>query len=222
MLLKRFVFACLGLLLGSLTVTQVHACPFCPTAGQTLSQEVNQANLIIFGTLSDAKRDPQEFGKGTTEMKIEMVVKDHEFIKGLTQITLPRYIPPDPKNPTKHLVFCELYKGKLDPYRGEAVAPDSKIAEYLKGALAVRGQDAVTRLGYFFKYLDSPESAISMDAFMEFAAADYKEIAAIATKLPAATIVKWLRDPNTQASRFGFYGSLLGNCGNAKEHGSNT
>ena len=113
------------------------ACPFCPSAGQTMLGETNQANFIVYGTLSNAKRDPTEFGKGTTELNIEVVVKDHEFLKGKKSITLPRYVPPDPKNPTKHLIFCEIYKGELDPYRGEAVPPDSKIAEYLKGAIAV-------------------------------------------------------------------------------------
>jgi hypothetical protein len=208
-----------GLLVTLLSAVPSAACPFCPTAGQTLTQEVNQANLIIFGTLSNAKRDPEEFGKGTTEMTIEVVVKEHEIVKGQTKITLPRYVPADPKNPSKYLVFCDVLKGKLDPYRGEAVALDSKIAEYLKGAIVVRDKNAATRLKFFFNYLDSSESAISLDAFMEFAAADYAEIASIAPKLPADKIVKWLRDPNTSAARFGFLGSLLGYCGNAKEHG---
>ncbi len=210
----------LGLFVLSAAVPSAASCPFCPQAGQTLTQEVNQANLIIFGTLSNAKRDATEFGKGTTDMTIEMVVKDHAFIKDQKKVILPRYVPPDPKNPTKYLVFCEVFKGQLDPYRGEAVPPDSKIAEYLKGAIAVRDKDAATRLMYFFKYLDAAEATISMDAFMEFASADYKDEAAIAPKLSADTIVKWLKDPSTAPSRYGLYGSLLGFCGNAKEHGA--
>jgi len=194
------------------------ACPFCPTAGQTLTMEVDQANLILFGTLKEAKRDPAEFGKGTTEMDIEMVVKDNKFLEGRKTITLPRYVPPDPKNPTKYLVFCEIFNGKLDPYRGEAVAKDSQIATYLKGAIEVRNKDVPARLEYFFNYLDSPEAPISLDAFMEFAGADYKDVQEIAPKLNPAIIVKWLKDTNAPASRFGFYGSLLGHCGNTKEH----
>ncbi len=206
-------------LVGSALVSQAaNACPFCGQAGQTLTQEVNDANMIVFGSLSNPKRDPDEFGKGTTEMTVEMVVKDDPFLKGRKTITLPRYIPQDPKNPSKYLVFCNIFKDQLDPYRGEAVAPDSKLAAYLKGAIAIRSKDAATRLRYFFDYLDSPENTISVDAYMEFAAADFKEVAAVAPKLPAATIAKWLRDPNVQPSRIGLYGSLLGQCGNAKEH----
>ncbi|MCE9533089.1 MAG: hypothetical protein K8T89_18480, partial [Planctomycetes bacterium] len=127
------VFCLLLLIQGQAT-----PCPFCPQAGQTLTNEVNQANLIIFGTLSNAKRDPKEFGKGTTDIDIEIVVKDHKFLNGRKKVTLPRYVPPDPKNPSKYLVFCEIFNDTLDPYRGEAVAVDSKIAEYLKGAIIVR------------------------------------------------------------------------------------
>jgi hypothetical protein len=203
---------------GSLFAPSAAACPFCSTQGQTLSGEVNQANLIVYGTLSNAKRDPNEFGKGTTEMNIEIVVKDHEFLKGKKTLTLPRYVPPDPKSPTKYLVFCEVYKGQLDPYRGEAVPPNSKIAEYLKGAIAVRDKDAATRLDYFFKYLDSSEQAVSIDALMEFGNADYKDQREVFRTFPAATVVKWLKDPSTSAARFGLYGSILGHCGNAKEH----
>src|SRR5262245_32779133 len=143
-------------------------CPFCTSQGQTLLGEVNQANLIVYGTLANAQRDPAEFGKGTTDLNIEMVVKDHAVLNGRKTLTLPRYIPLDDKGQTKHLVFIEAFNGNIDPYRGEAVAADSKIAEYLKGAISVRDKDLPTRLAYFFKYLDSTEPTIANDAYMEF------------------------------------------------------
>ena len=216
-LMNLFVVA--GALLGLFfSTSQGACCPFCPAQGRTLSAEVDQANFIVFGTLMNAKRDPNEFGKGTTELQLDLVVKDHEYLKGKKMITLPRYVPPDPKNPRKFLVFCEIYKGELDPYRGEAVNPDSKIAEYLKGAIAVRDKEPTAKLKYFFQYLDSPEQDISMDAYAEFAIADYKDVSAVAAKLPPETLVKWLTDPNTPPSRFGLYGYMLGLCGNAREH----
>lgn len=212
----RMLAVCiLGLVLSS---DSLSGCPFCGATGQTFSSDVNQANMIVFGTLSNAKRDPIEFGKGTTDMTIEVVVKDHEFLQGKKVITLPRYVPSDPKTPTKYLVFCEVYAGGIDPYRGEAVKPNSKIAEYLKGALAIRAKDTPARLTYFFDFLDSPDDVISLDALMEFANADYKDEQAVFHKFPADKVAKWLKDPNTPASRYGLYGSMLGHCGNATEH----
>ena len=211
----RFVSAALVLMLAPAFAA---ACPFCASAGQTLLGEVNQAQLIVFGTMTNAKRDPNEFGKGTTDLVIEVVVKDNEFLKGKKVITLPRYVPPDPKNKTKHLVFCDIYKGEIDPYRGEAVPPDSKIAEYLKGAIAVREKSTTEKLLYFFKNFDSPDWSISGDAFQEFTNAEYKDVRPAAVKMDPDHILKMLKDPSTNIARLGLLGLLLGHCGKSDTH----
>jgi len=215
---RRFLAsAVVGLGLLTLPAT-ARCCPFCPSASQTLLNEVNQAHLIVFGTLSNAQRDPNEFGKGTTDMDIEVVVKDHEFLKGKKKITLPRYVPPDPKAKTKHLIFAEIYKGELDPYRGEAVPEDSKIAEYLRGAIQLKDKDMPARLRYFFDHFDSPDWAISGDAFQEFSNAEYKDVRVAAAKMDPDHILKMLKDPNTSLARLGLLGLLLGHCGKGEAH----
>ncbi|MDY3551820.1 hypothetical protein R5W24_000900 [Gemmata sp. JC717] len=190
------------------------ACPGCgPPSGQTLTTEVSQADFILYGTLDNAKPDPKEPGssKGSTDMVIDAVVKGHALVKDKKVFTIPRYVPPDQK-PSKYMVFFNVVNGDVDPYRGVIVGTDSKLPEYVKGALAVKGKDAVARLRYFFDYLESPEIEISGDAYNEFAVAEYKEVAELAPKLPTDTLLKWLRDPSTRASRFGLYGLLLGHA----------
>src|SRR5438552_3458394 len=73
------------------------------------------------------------------------------------QLTLPRYLPQEKENQYKYLVFCDVFKGAVDPYRGVAVKADSRIAQYLKGALAVKDKDTAARLRYFFDYLDDSD-----------------------------------------------------------------
>ncbi len=205
-----------GLLLLAPTVS---ACPFCNPMGQTLSGEVAQADFILYGTLENPQRDPTDptaFNKGTTELKIDLVIKPHDFVKGKKTITLPRYVPPDGKN-AKFLVFFNVVNDQLDPYRGEAVAADSKLPEYMKGAIEVREKDTLTRLKYFFEHLESSELVISSDAYTEFGSTEYKDIRELAPKLPAETILKWLKDPNTRGTRLGLYGLLIGHCGSTKD-----
>jgi hypothetical protein len=203
-----------GLLLA---VGPAAACPFCTASGTTLTGEVAQADFILYGTLTNAQRDPNDptgFNKGTTEMKIDLVIKPHEFVKGKKSITIPRYIPPDTSGKDyKYLVFFNVINGQIDAYRGEASPADSKLPEYLKGAMEVRQKDNTTRLRYFFDYLESPDIIISSDAYGEFASADYKEMRELAPHLPPDLILKWLKDPNTRGSRFGLYGLMLGHCG---------
>ncbi len=215
MFLRALIFAALvAVALLDFTPPAV-ACPGCgPPTGQTLTSEVAQADFILFGTLENAKADPKDPGstKGTTDMKIEAVVKSHALVKDKKVFTIPRYVPPDPK-PYKYMVFFNVVNGDVDPYRGVAVTLDSKLPDYVKGAIDVRQKDTITRLRYFFDHLESPDLEISADAYNEFAVAEYKEVSELAPKLSADTLVKWLKDPNTRASRFGLYGLLLGHCG---------
>src|SRR5438094_6642557 len=51
------------------------ACPFCSMQGQTLTADVSQASMVLFGTLTNAKLDPNgDLGGGSTDLVIEGVV----------------------------------------------------------------------------------------------------------------------------------------------------
>ncbi|MCZ2342730.1 MAG: hypothetical protein LC104_13210 [Bacteroidales bacterium] len=210
-----------------------HACPFCSTQGQTLSGEVNQADFIVLGTMTNAKRDLNDFSKGTTELTIDTVVKPHPYLTGKKRLTIPRFIDA-PADQSQFLVFCSLYNrpaefpastvassmilgnfgfAQLDAYRGEPVPKESVLAEYLKGAIVVREKSTPEKLRFFFQYLDAQELVIGTDALMEFGNADYKDVRVVAKDLPAERILKWLKDPNTPPSRYGLYGLILGHCG---------
>jgi hypothetical protein len=193
-------------------------CPFCNASGTTLTQDATSAGLILFGTTKNPRLDPKEPGQGATDLDIEVVIKSHEILGDKKVITLPRYIPQiDPKQPMKYLVFCDVYKGQLDPYRGTPFKADSRIAPYLKGSLAIKDKDASTRLKYFFDFLDDPDPEIANDAYTEFGNADYKDFRAAAGGYSVERVKRWLTDAATPASRLGLYGSMLGHCGKAED-----
>lgn len=192
----------------------IRACPFCTMQGQTLTGEVTQAGMVLYGTLTNAKED----GEGSTDLVIETVVKENEARGGRKTITLARYIPPAPDGSYKYLVFCDVFKGKIDPYRGVAVKADSDLPKYLKGALAVKDKKIGERLRFFFDYLDNADLEISNDAYKEFGNADYKDYRDMAKTLPADKIAGWLKSKSTPAFRYGLYASMLGHCGKP-EHG---
>jgi hypothetical protein len=216
--LLRRLLPLLAILAGLAWLVPADACPFCTMQGQTLTQDVNQASMVLFGTLKNAKLDPNgEFGQGTTDFEVEAVVKKHDILNGKKVITLPRYVPSDKDNKYKFLIFCDVFKGKIDPYRGVAVKADSNIVKYLTGALAVKDKPISERLKHFFEFLDDPDIEVSNDAYKEFGNADYKDFRDMAKDLPADKIAKWLQDPNTPAFRYGLYASMLGHCGTRKD-----
>jgi hypothetical protein len=194
------------------------ACPFCSMQGQTLVGDVNQASMVLYGTFTNAKLDDSGDGtQGTTDLEIESVIKKHDILgKDAKKLTLHRYVPTDKKNKVKFLVFCDVFKGNIDPYRGVPVAEDSDMVEYIQGALKIKDKDLNARLTYYFNYLDDKEIEISNDAYKEFGNADYKDYRDMAKGLPPDKIAKWLQDPNTPAYRYGLYASMLGHCGKEK------
>ncbi len=192
-------------------------CPFCSMQGQTLVGDIGQANMVLYGTLTNAQLNGNGQENGTTDLVIEAVIKKHEILGDQKKVTLPRYLPPPEKGKVKFLVFCDVFKGNIDFYRGVPVAADCNMAKYLQGALACKDKPIGDRLRFYFDYLDDKEPEISNDAYKEFGNADYKDYRDMAKHLPAAKIVKWLEDPETPAFRYGLYASMLGHCGTAKD-----
>ena len=216
------VLLCLGIVAGFVALVtnsgRVDACPFCTMQGQTLTGEINQASLVLFGTLKNARlsNNPAD-AEGFTDLEIESVIKDNSIIANKKVITLKRYLPQDNKKPYKYLVFCDVFENKIDPYRGVAFDLNTDVSAYLKGASAISKEAVPKRLEFYFNYLDSPDLEVSNDAYKEFGNADYKDFQLMANKLPASKVTAWIKDEKTPAFRLGLYASMLGHCGKAND-----
>ncbi len=204
-----------GLLTASLFFAPAaEACPFCvDQRGPTLVGDYAQAAMVLLGTFTNARAGAGGLEGGTTDFVIATVLKDHPIRKNRMKITLPRYLP-NQKN--QFVIFCDVFKDSIDPYRGVEVQPKSDFVQYLEGALKVKDRPLSERLRYCFDYLNSADFEVSIDAYREFAKANYDDYRDMARKLPADTLSAWLQDPGTAAFRYGLYGSLLGLCGTDK------
>lgn len=209
--------AVVGLLVP--TPSPAPACTFCsginPNA-LTLRQEAAQAKLVLYGTLENARLVPGSTAGGTTDLRIEYVLKDHPFIKGSKVVTMPRYVPIDPKTPARFLIFCDIFNGKLDPYRGNPVRSTAMV-DYLRGAMRLDSTDRKAELLYFFRYLEHADPDIARDAFLEFAKASDEEVGEVANQCTPSKIAGWLKDPATPSERLTLYSFMLGACGGEEE-----
>jgi hypothetical protein len=179
--------------------------------------DFNQAGMVLVGTFTNPKLDANSaLEAGTTDFVIEQSLKKDPVIAGKKVITLPKYIPP---TKSKFVLFCDVYKGLIDPYRGVEVMPKSDLVAYLRGAVLLKDRPIGERLRYCFDYLQSPELEVSLDAYREFARASYADYRDLAKSLPADTIAGWLGDPKTSPYRYGLYASLLAHCGAQKHAG---
>jgi hypothetical protein len=207
-----------GLVLLGIPVLAIPAiaCPLC-TPGPVLRKDFDRAKMVLFGKFTNPRlprgNDPRG---GTSDFVIEKVLKGSKILGDREVLTLPRYIP---QTKSKFLVFCNFLKDKVDPYRGVEVIKGGDIVRYLKGNLAIDDKLVAARLQFCFQYLDNPEMEIALDAYREFARADYKVCRSLARKLPPDKIDKlagWLQSPKTASYRLGLYALLLGDCGNDK------
>jgi hypothetical protein len=191
------------------------SCPFCEAENTpTLVHQFDKAEFVIFGHFENARPSNAGLDQGVTDFVIENVFKEHDAIKGKKRITLPRYIT-DSK--TKFVIYCDIYKGKIDAYKGVPLVSDSEMVRYIDVIRKNKGKSQPERLRDAFDFLNSPETEVAMDAYREFARADYRDYKDIAKKLPADKIAGWLKDPKTSPSRYGLYASLLGHCGTADD-----
>src|SRR5262245_40942302 len=126
-------FACLMLLVvlaWAWIVVSAPACDFCKDdRGPTLLRDFEQAAMVLVGTFGKAQLGAGGIGdEGTSDFRIKEALKSHDIIKGKSAITLPKAI----QTQSRFLIFCEVYKGSIDPYRGEEIqADDREMIRYM-------------------------------------------------------------------------------------------
>jgi hypothetical protein len=170
------------------------------------------ANGIYHGTIANPRAGGVGLS-GETDFNIKTTLRMAPGFKDLKKIVLPRYLPVENKDkPPHYLMFCDVDKDKLDPYRGIKLA-DEQSAEYIKRAIARSVTTPVENLEFFFGYLEHPDPEVARDAFLEFAKAADADIQKAAKKLDPEKLRKWLLDPKTPPVRLGVYALLLGACG---------
>lgn len=218
---RRIAFGLVSALL--LLPPPARPCSLCNSLqGQSLRQDASDARLVLYGTLTNPRLNgPGDGAGGSTDLLIESVIKSDPFLGDRKVLALPRYVPVDPKNPPKFLIFCDVFKGRdgkahIDPYRGVPVK-SAAVVGYLQGALGLDQKDRTRALLYYFDRLDSRDEDVANDAFLEFAKASDQEIGRVAGRLSPEKLRTLLADPATPVPRLGLYGFLLGGCGTAKD-----
>jgi hypothetical protein len=194
-------------------------CSWCLSQVQTATyrQDAAQSRLILFGAVTDSRllaaNGVADAGRGVSTFQIKTVLKSDPWLGKKTTVEVPHYVPvSDPKDPPKYVLFCDIYEGKIDVFRGSPVKSEAAAA-YVKGLLAADGKGTADVLRHCFDYLEHPDKELAADAYLEFAKATDRDIAAVAPKLSPEKVRGWLKDPKTPEQRLGMYAFLLGSCG---------
>jgi hypothetical protein len=199
----------LGAVMFALAASQVAACSICGlnlALQPTLRQEAaaSTARIIVLGVPQDRT------------MRITEVLRRDDALGDKNTIDLPRpVLNPDG---AKFLVYCDVFKDKLDPFRGVPLKSTAAM-EYVRKVVAMDQRDTTANLQFFFGYLDHADTELNRDAFMEFMKSSDQDLVKVAPKLSADKLRDWLKDPRTPPERLSIYALLLGAGGRPEDAG---
>jgi len=209
----------LGPILGWLCVclvvwthsAKVEACPFCPPTGLTFAEQLENAPTVVLAQWATATK-PTEGQSGQTIFEVVDVLKtsNKTVVKG-NRITIGGYW--ESRSGDLFMLFAS---GKDEAAWDDPVEMTETAAHYISQAPPIESP-VENRLTYFLKFLEFSDPLIADDAFAEFSKARYKDVLPLAKHLPRKKIRGWVFSEETPPTRIGFYGLLLGLCGNEQD-----
>lgn len=206
--IRQLLFG-LAVILATLTgvsrAEAVPGCPFCAPSKDPLSQRLAACHVALEVKWVSMTSDAKNVKESTTfEVVTPFRSGGHAFnVKDPVVWEYGRNGQPG----DLFLLIGVDNEGKIDWDE-----PISLGSEYLYAYIRkVPPPEAPDRLQFFMKFLEFPDSDICNDAYAEFSRAQFKDVAALAPKLPRAKLRKWLasEDPQIQV-RKGLYGMMLG------------
>ena len=194
----------------------VAACSVCGPgvlAKNTLREQLSQAKAAVVGTLKNPKPNPTGTG-GTTEFHFAKTLKPAAILAKKDGFTLPHYFPVVGDTPADYLFFFDEASG--EPIVTGGVPSSAAVVDYLTAAGKIDSKDTAARLAFYFKHLNSADTTVAADAFLEFAKAPDADILKAKGGFDADRLVKLLANPKTPDERLGVFAALLGLCGEAR------
>jgi hypothetical protein len=194
-------------------VTAAMACPFCDAPEPSLAEQLSMADaavLVQWKSAEPANQEKQTFGS-TTFSVVNIVRQTGGTLEKGSTITLDRYRPGKPGE-----LFL-LLGTKVDGLEwGSPLEVTETSFKYITEAPS-RETPASRRLPFYIKYLEHPDELISKDAFSEFAAAPYSDVEPLAGEFSTAKLREWISRKETNQTRIGFYGMMLGLAGKKED-----
>ena len=187
-------------------------CPFCPPSQPTLAEKVAESDitLLVKWVKSESNPDDPDAGAKTVFEVVEpwRALRGKEWKKA----DLAEYLYLRSGKPGD--LFLLFGRWEEDQAVWDQPVEISEVSyQYVRQAPSPE-KTGPDRLKYFLRFLESADPLLAGDAFSEFSKAPYEDVVAIADVLPREKIRKWVEAESTTVMRLGFYGMLLGLCGN--------
>jgi hypothetical protein len=208
------ILAALTIVWAKMTMAAA-ACPFCPQAGPTYSEQLATADAVVLTAWKQSIEPRSDEDEPRTEFAWLETVKSPNRRYGRDDVlsipTLRNGRPGD-------LFLLWGHRGEAETIEWTSPLEVSEVSyAYLRQAPSPEQGPNHERLRYFLKFLESSNELIANDAFAEFSRSRFEDVLELRGELPLGKLRNWLASPDTLAIRKGFYGMLLGLCGTADD-----
>ncbi len=216
--LHRVLLAACGL--ATLLAPRAAACPFCSAAMQTLSQEIESADVALIAELAQpmptSGPDDPAGELPAAKFRIVEVLRGADRLEGVKDIDVVYFGEEAPDKKFMITGLAGITGPGLDwttpvPLAEPAVA-------YVRKLPAVPAE-GVDRLAFFQDYLENDDPLLAQDAYDEFARTPYAEVAALGPRMNRQQLLKWIGDANVGPSSRRLFLTMLGICGQSDDVG---
>lgn len=188
------------------------ACPFCSAVKRTISEEMNDTDIVVFAEIAETHSDPKEqrFSQDVL-LVVQEVLKGNGLIKKGDRFKIPA--APIFKKGDDCLVMGMMTDEMSWTSPIQLTTRSKKYIQDVK-KLPEKGAE---RIQFFWNFLEDKEEFLAYDAYDEFARTPYEDIRAIKNKLDRKRLLSWLDDTEVTINRKRLYYTLLGLCGSQKD-----
>ncbi|QDV76617.1 hypothetical protein [Botrimarina mediterranea] len=198
------------------------ACPFCSAEQKTLTEEMNDASVVLLGRLkapSEAAQKLAESGvpsgfidpeTGAATFTVERVLKGQPLVEGVEEVQAIYFGAAD----AQELFFI---RGVAEPPDWAIPLPLSPVAAEYVPKLLTLPETGVERMAFFQDYLEHPDQLLAQDAYDEFARAPYKDVVDLGPRMDRQQLREWIEDVRVSPSRRRLFLTMLGVCGEPQD-----
>jgi hypothetical protein len=216
--LRRWTCGILAAGVLSAAAPFAYPCPFCNAAMQTLSQEIESADVALIAelvepmptSLPDAAGGVAGEAVAAAKFRVVDVLRGADQLVGRDEIDVVYF----GEEPSDRKFLITGLAGVTGPgLDWTTPVPLSEAAvDYVRRLLTVPAEGA-DRLAFFQNYLEHDDPLLAQDAYDEFARTPYAEVVELGPRIKREQILQWIGDANVGPSRRRLYLTLLGICG---------
>ena len=183
-------------------------------APRSWREECQSAPIVFTAWVESNRLSSANEQTGVSTLRLIGAVRHPPLVALPERITIDRFIPINQNRPSQaYLIFADINKDKLDPYRGIPIERPDVAREYLRGMLGLNPAEDQKRIEFAFSHLQSSEPEVVRDSFVELEKTATEDLIRFGAKLDRDKVKQMLKRRDIRGNQYATLVVLLAACG---------